>query len=232
MKFLRLYIRVLEMLGREARLGLDARARQSGDRRRACSSSRCCSDASSICWRTRRAGSRQLNWQRTAAAGSAPGSASRCSSSSAARWWRCTPTASPTANTRWCGPMFFEHVLQLPLSYHTGSHSGRLMKVMITGTNTLWGTVAVVLPRTLRELRLAARAAAADAVRELALRLAADRAVRRVRDADRAGRQQEPRRCKARSRATTATWPSAPPTRSVTSPWSRASPASNRKWRA
>src|ERR1700676_963465 len=36
--------------------------------------------------------------------------------------------------------MFFEHVLQLPLSYHTGSHSGRLMKVMITGTNTLWGT--------------------------------------------------------------------------------------------
>ena len=35
--------------------------------------------------------------------------------------------------------MFFEHVLQLPLSYHTGSHSGRLMKVMMTGTNTLWG---------------------------------------------------------------------------------------------
>jgi ATP-binding cassette, subfamily B, beta-glucan exporter len=34
--------------------------------------------------------------------------------------------------------MFFEHVLQLPLSYHTGSHSGRLVKVMMTGTNTLW----------------------------------------------------------------------------------------------
>jgi ATP-binding cassette, subfamily B, beta-glucan exporter len=33
---------------------------------------------------------------------------------------------------------FFEHVLQLPLSYHTGSHSGRLLKVMLTGTNTLW----------------------------------------------------------------------------------------------
>jgi len=33
---------------------------------------------------------------------------------------------------------FFEHVLQLPLSYHTGSHSGRLVKVMVTGTNTLW----------------------------------------------------------------------------------------------
>ena len=34
--------------------------------------------------------------------------------------------------------MFFEHVLQLPLSYHGGSHSGRLVKVMVTGTNTLW----------------------------------------------------------------------------------------------
>ena len=33
---------------------------------------------------------------------------------------------------------FFEHVLQLPLSYHTGAHSGRLVKVMVTGTNTLW----------------------------------------------------------------------------------------------
>ncbi len=34
--------------------------------------------------------------------------------------------------------IFFEHVLQLPLSYHTGAHSGRLVKVMVTGTNTLW----------------------------------------------------------------------------------------------
>src|SRR6476646_10987889 len=34
--------------------------------------------------------------------------------------------------------MYFEHVLQLPLSYYTGSHSGRLVKVMMTGTNTLW----------------------------------------------------------------------------------------------
>ena len=33
---------------------------------------------------------------------------------------------------------YFEHVLQLPLSYHGGTHSGRLMKVMITGTDALW----------------------------------------------------------------------------------------------
>ena len=34
---------------------------------------------------------------------------------------------------------FYEHVLQLPLAYHGASHSGRLMKVMLTGTNALWG---------------------------------------------------------------------------------------------
>jgi ATP-binding cassette, subfamily B, beta-glucan exporter len=59
--------------------------------------------------------------------------------------------------------MFFEHVLQLPLSYYTGSHSGRLVKVMMTGTNTLWNlwlsffrehfasfvTLIILLPLTL-----------------------------------------------------------------------------------
>jgi ATP-binding cassette, subfamily B, beta-glucan exporter len=33
---------------------------------------------------------------------------------------------------------FFEHVLQLPLSFHTKSHSGRLMKIMLSGTDSLW----------------------------------------------------------------------------------------------
>jgi ATP-binding cassette, subfamily B, beta-glucan exporter len=33
---------------------------------------------------------------------------------------------------------FFDHVLQLPLSFHTASHSGRLMKVMLSGTDALW----------------------------------------------------------------------------------------------
>jgi ATP-binding cassette subfamily B protein len=59
--------------------------------------------------------------------------------------------------------MFFEHVLQLPLAYHTGAHSGRMVKVMMTGTNTLWAlwlsffrdhlaslvSVLVLLPLTL-----------------------------------------------------------------------------------
>ncbi len=33
---------------------------------------------------------------------------------------------------------YFEHVLQLPLSYHAGAHSGRQLKIMLTGTDTLW----------------------------------------------------------------------------------------------
>jgi glucan exporter ATP-binding protein len=34
---------------------------------------------------------------------------------------------------------YFEHVLQLPLAYHSNKHSGRLMKVMLQGTDSLWG---------------------------------------------------------------------------------------------
>ena len=33
---------------------------------------------------------------------------------------------------------YFEHVLQLPQSYHGSTHSGRLLKVMLTGTDVLW----------------------------------------------------------------------------------------------
>jgi ATP-binding cassette subfamily B protein len=33
---------------------------------------------------------------------------------------------------------YFEHVLQLPLSYHGNTHSGRLMKMMLHGTEALW----------------------------------------------------------------------------------------------
>ncbi len=33
---------------------------------------------------------------------------------------------------------YFEHVLQLPLAFHGGIHSGRLMKIMLNGTDALW----------------------------------------------------------------------------------------------
>src|SRR5512141_3119237 len=35
-------------------------------------------------------------------------------------------------------PDSFEHIRQLPLTFHTGTHSGRLMKVMLNGTDSLW----------------------------------------------------------------------------------------------
>jgi glucan exporter ATP-binding protein len=34
---------------------------------------------------------------------------------------------------------YFEHVLSLPLAFHGGVHSGRLLKVMLAGTDALWG---------------------------------------------------------------------------------------------
>ncbi|MBN8956369.1 MAG: glucan ABC transporter ATP-binding protein/ permease [Rhizobiales bacterium] len=34
---------------------------------------------------------------------------------------------------------FFEHVIELPLAYHSTTHSGRLMKIMLQGTDSLWG---------------------------------------------------------------------------------------------
>ena len=33
---------------------------------------------------------------------------------------------------------YFEHILQLPMTFHTGTHSGKLMKVMLNGTDSLW----------------------------------------------------------------------------------------------
>jgi len=33
---------------------------------------------------------------------------------------------------------YFEHVLQLPLAFHGRTHSGRLMKIMLQGTDALW----------------------------------------------------------------------------------------------
>src|ERR1700760_3833826 len=33
---------------------------------------------------------------------------------------------------------YFEHIMQLPMTFHSGTHSGRLMKVMLNGTDALW----------------------------------------------------------------------------------------------
>ena len=85
---------------------------------------------------------------------------------------------------------YFEHILQLPLSFHGGIHSGRLMKVMLTGTGFAVVAVARILPRAYGRVRFAAGAAAAVARPELAAGAAADRALLRVRRPDRAGAAQ------------------------------------------
>ena len=33
---------------------------------------------------------------------------------------------------------YFEHALTLPLAYHTQTHSGRVLKVMLDGTSGMW----------------------------------------------------------------------------------------------
>src|SRR3978361_707850 len=33
---------------------------------------------------------------------------------------------------------YFEHIMQLPLTFHTGTHSGPLVEVMVNGTDSLW----------------------------------------------------------------------------------------------
>ena len=74
---------------------------------------------------------------------------------------------------------YFEHVLQLPLAYHGGTHSGRLMKVMLSGTDALWGlwlpSSANISPLSSSLLVLLPLVAVA----QLAAGAAADRAVRR-----------------------------------------------------
>jgi hypothetical protein len=65
---------------------------------------------------------------------------------------------------------YFEHVLHLPLASTFGTHSGRLLKVMLDGSNAMWGLWLGFLPRALRLARRAVRAAAAVAVPQLAAR--------------------------------------------------------------
>jgi ATP-binding cassette subfamily B protein len=65
-----------------------------------------------------------------------PGRRSGCSPFCAAPRWRCTPTGCRQRQAVLTD--YFEHIMQLPLTFHTGTHSGRLMKVMLNGTDSLW----------------------------------------------------------------------------------------------
>ena len=76
---------------------------------------------------------------------------------------------------------YFEHVLQLPLAYHGGSHSGRLMKVMLTGTDSLWGLWLSFFRENFAALVSLFMLLPLSLYPELAAGAAADRAVRGVR---------------------------------------------------
>src|SRR3954471_6586437 len=138
MKFLRLYLRVLELLGREARLGwilaLANLALASAMFVEPLLFGRIIDTLANAQARVSDLQLRDLMLLLAAWVGFAL-FAIVCSTLVALHADRLAHRQFQVVRT-----MFFEHVLQLPLSYHTGSHSGRLMKVMITGTNTLWGT--------------------------------------------------------------------------------------------
>ncbi len=124
---------------------------------------------------------------------------------------------------------YFEHVLQLPLAYHAGAHSGRQMKIMLTGTDTLWWLWVSFFREHFAAFVFIVRSAAGDADPELAAGAAAVRAVRCLYGADHAGHAQG--RCHAaRGRASIIPIsPKPPPMRSAMSRWCRATPASSSK---
>src|SRR3954447_13875541 len=136
MKFLRLYLRVLELLGREARLGwilaLANLALASAMFVEPLLFGRIIDTLANAQARVSDLQLRDLMLLLAAWVGFAL-FAIVCSTLVALHADRLSHRQYQVVRT-----MFFEHVLQLPLSYHTGSHSGRLLKVMITGTNTLW----------------------------------------------------------------------------------------------
>ena len=136
MKFLRLYLRVLELLGREARLGwilaLANLALASAMFVEPLLFGRIIDTLANAQARVSDLQLRDLMLLLAAWVGFAL-FAIVCSTLVALHADRLAHRQYQVVRT-----MFFEHVLQLPLSYYTGSHSGRLVKVMMTGTNTLW----------------------------------------------------------------------------------------------
>src|SRR3954451_15880102 len=137
MKFLRLYLRVLELLGREARLGwilaLANLALASAMFVEPLLFGRIIDTLANAQARVSDLQLRDLMLLLAAWVGFAL-FAIVCSTLVALHADRLAHRQYQVVRT-----MFFEHVLQLPLSFYTGYHSGRLVKVMLTGTNTLWG---------------------------------------------------------------------------------------------
>jgi len=86
---------------------------------------------------------------------------------------------------------YFEHIMQLPLTFHTGIHSGRLMKVMLNGTDALWRLWLAFFREHFFRDPVAGGAAAAGALHQLAAGDPAVRSMRGVHGADYPGGAQD-----------------------------------------
>ena len=131
----RLYARVLGLLGPRRGSAGCWRSPMSRWPRRS-SPSRCCSAASSTRWPARRRSRRARLAELTPLLGAWVGFGLFtivCGALAALYADRLAHRRRQAVLTD-----YFEHVLQLPLSYHGGTHSGRLLKVMLTGTDSLW----------------------------------------------------------------------------------------------
>ncbi len=137
MSLLRLYTRVLELLGKEARLGwiLAGANLLAGLARN--SPSRCCSARSSTCSPASRHTGPLASQLGLAAAGGL-GRRSACSPSLCSALVALHADRLAHRQRQAVLTDYFEHIMQLPLTFHTGTHSGRLMKVMLNGTDALW----------------------------------------------------------------------------------------------
>src|SRR3569833_488966 len=62
---------------------------------------------------------------------------------------------------------YFEHILQLPLTFHSGTHSGRLMKVMLNGGCAV-AALGIAVPRAFRRDHVSRRPPAVVVLSQLA----------------------------------------------------------------
>ena len=122
-------------------------------------------------------------------------------------WCRCRPTAWRIAGGSAPWRTISSTSCCLPFSFHTAQHSGRLLKIMLTGVDHLFGIWLSLLPREPRDLRGAVHHAAAQPADELAARPAADRADRLLRDRQCLGGRQDRPPAGRRSRSITASSP-------------------------
>ena len=137
MDLLRIYARVLALLGPEARLGwllaLGNLALAAAQFAEPVLFGRII-DALAGTARGRRPGA-AVDHRR---AGRRLGRRSACSPSRPASRSRCMPTGWRTAAATRCSPRISSTCCSCRSRFHGGSHSGRLMKVMLSGTDALW----------------------------------------------------------------------------------------------